>query len=179
MIKGERITLRPVEERDHPLIHRWLNQPEVWSWMDYERPFSLQDVAESEARAREDGHHFVIEVDGRPIGKIGLNQFRRRDRICSMYVFLGEPDAVGRGYGRDAIAALLAHAFEGFDLQIVELSGVAPNERAIRWYESCGFVLDATLRRRSFKDGKWVDRFVMSVTREEYEKARSRVGLEG
>jgi RimJ/RimL family protein N-acetyltransferase len=58
------------------------------------------------------------------------------------------------------------------DLYQVELWALAPNERAIKTYERCGFVRDATLRERSFKDGQFVDRVVMSVTREEFEKAR-------
>ena len=84
MIHGTRVVLRPVEERDHALIHAWQNDPEVWWLMDYEGPFSMQDIAESEQRAREEGHPYVIEVDGTPIGRIGLNGFRRRDRICSL-----------------------------------------------------------------------------------------------
>jgi cyclophilin family peptidyl-prolyl cis-trans isomerase len=51
MIRGERVTLRPVEERDYSLIHAWQNDPEVWWLMDYESPFSLADIAESEKRA--------------------------------------------------------------------------------------------------------------------------------
>lgn len=76
MIRGERVVLRPVEEADHRLIQAWQNHPEVWFWMDHEQPFSLDDIAESEARAREEGVPFVIEVDGRSIGRIGLNGFR-------------------------------------------------------------------------------------------------------
>jgi hypothetical protein len=42
-------------------------------------------------------------------------------------------------------------------------------------YEACGFVSDARLRARSFKDGAWMDRIVMSVRREEFERARERL----
>jgi RimJ/RimL family protein N-acetyltransferase len=172
MIRGERVTLRPVEESDYPLIHAWQNDPDVWWWMDYEQPFSLEDIAESEQRAREEGHPFVIEAEGRPIGRIGLNQFRRRDRICSLYVFVGDRTVEGKGYGREAIVTLLDHAFDRLDLHQVELWALAPNTRAITAYARCGFQQDAVLRDRSFKDGEFVDRVVMSVTREEFEKAR-------
>jgi len=52
MIQGERVILRPVEERDHALIHAWQNDPEVWWLMDYEAPFSMADIAASEKRGR-------------------------------------------------------------------------------------------------------------------------------
>ena len=168
MIRGEKVVLRPVEGSDHPLIQAWQNHPEVWFWMDYEQPFSLDDIHESEARAREEGVPFIIEVEGRPVGRIGLNQFRRRDRICSLYVFVGDPDAVGNGYGGDAIRALLAYAFDRYDLARVELWSLATNERAIASYERPGFTRDAVLPGRSYKDGVWHDRVTMSVTREAF-----------
>ena len=65
MIHGTRVALRPVEERDHALIHAWQNDPEVWWLMDYEGPFSMQDIVESEQRAREEWLPHVIEVTGR------------------------------------------------------------------------------------------------------------------
>ena len=40
-------------------------------------------------------------------------------------------------------------------------------------YEKCGFVREGTLRDRSWKEGRWVDRLVMSVNRDEFAKARS------
>ena len=52
-------------------------------------------------------------------------------------------------------------------------TALATNERAIKAYERCGFKRDATLPERSYKDGEFVDRVVMSVTREEFEKLRA------
>ena len=171
MIRGRRAALRPVEERDYEAIRDWQNDPEVWWWQDYERSFSLADIAECEERARHEGHSFVIEVDGRAIGCIGLNSFRRRDRICSLYVFIGDREYWGKGYGVEAISTLLSYAFDHFDLHRVELWCLASNERAIRAYQKAGFVREATLPERSWKDGKWHDRVVMSVQRNGFKEA--------
>jgi RimJ/RimL family protein N-acetyltransferase len=168
MIHGIRVLLRPVEQRDHALIHAWQNDPEVWWLMDYEGPFSMEDIADSERRAREEGHPFVIEADGKPIGRIGLNAFRRRDRICSLYILIGERSAWERGYGTDAVAALVDEAFDRFDLHRIELWSTADNARAIHVYGKCGFEVDARLPERSWKGGAWVDRVVMSVTRDRF-----------
>ncbi len=168
IIEGSLVRLRPTEPGDEPLVLEWQNDPQVFWLMDYERPFTLEDVHASEERARAEGHPFIVEVDGRPIGRIGLNGFRPRDRICSLYVFIGDRSCWDRGYGTDAILALLRFAFDAFDLHIVELWSLAENERAIRAYEKCGFRLDARLRQRSYKEGTFHDRVVMSVTAEEF-----------
>jgi RimJ/RimL family protein N-acetyltransferase len=172
VITGERVTLRPVAERDYPLIQAWQNDPEVWWLMDYEGPFSLADIAESERRAREEGHPYIVDFEGRPIGRIGLNNMRRRDRICSLYVFIGDRSAWGEGLGTDAIDSLLAHAFDRFDLHQVELWSLADNERAVRAYRHSGFSEVARLPDRSWKDGRWVDHVVMTVTPEAFREAR-------
>jgi len=172
MIRGKKVSLRPVMESDYPLIRQWMNHPEIWRYMDYEEPYSLQDVREDIERSREEGQPFAILVGDRPIGRIGLNQFRRRDRICSFHMFIGEPAYWGKGYARDAVMALLSYAFERFDLHQVELWTLADNNRAVGTYERCGFVLEGRLRERSWKEGHWVDHVVMSVNREEFAKAR-------
>jgi RimJ/RimL family protein N-acetyltransferase len=174
MIQGRDVLLRPVEETDYSLIHQWMNRPEVWRYMDYELPFSLADVREDVERSRREGHPYIIEVDGRPIGRIGLNQFRQRDRICSLYMYIGEPAYWGHGHARDAVMTLLAYAFDRWDLHQVELWTLGDNNRAIDAYVNCGFIEEARLRERSWKGGAWVDRVVMSVNRDEFEKAHER-----
>ena len=49
---------------------------------------------------------------------------------------------------------------------------VDENDRVIGVYERCGFVREAELRDRSWKDGRFVDHVVLSVTREGFAKAR-------
>ena len=168
-LSGERVTLRPVRPEDHPDILRWQNDPEVAWWMDYERAFTLADIAESEENARGEGHPFLIETaDARGIGRIGLNGFGERDRTCSLYIFIGARDVWSMGYGSDAMRLLLAWGFETFDLYLVQLWSLATNARAIRAYEKVGFRIDGVLRERSLKsDGKRYDRTYMSITRNE------------
>lgn len=170
VLRGREILLRPVREDDHPLILAWQNEPEVWWWMDYDRTFTIEDIHESEARATVEGHPFLIEVAGRPIGRIGLNGFSERDETCSLYIFIGERDAWGRGHGADAIVTLLRWGFDTFGLHLVQLWGLSTNLRAMRLYAKVGFHVDATLRERSLKsDGKRYDRTFLSITREEFE----------
>lgn len=173
-LRGPRVLLRPTREEDLPRILAWQNHPEIARWMDYDRTFTLEDVRASEALAVSEGHPFVIEVGGRAIGRIGLNAFRERDLVCSLYAFIGEADVGGRHLGREAILVLLGHAFDDLGIRLVELWGLAGNERALHTYERCGFRREARLRERSLRSEGWYeDHVVMSVTRPEFDEARA------
>jgi RimJ/RimL family protein N-acetyltransferase len=177
MIQGRRVTLRRVEPADYPRILSWQNDPVVFRWMDYSRPFSLRDIQESEERATQEGHPFVIEADGRPIGRIGLNNLRPRDRMASLYIFIGDHEAWGKGFGRDALMALLHYGFDTLNLRQIELWTLADNDRAIRMYKGSGFVEEARLRDRSWIEGRYVDHLVMSVNAEEFGRIRVDYGI--
>ena len=69
---------------------------------------------------------------------------------------------------------LLGHAFDDLGMRLVELWGLAGNERALHTYERCGFRREARLRERSLRSEGWYeDHVVMSVTRPEFEFARA------
>jgi RimJ/RimL family protein N-acetyltransferase len=170
------VALRRVEPADYPRIQAWQNDPVVFRWMDYSRKFSLAEIAESEQRATEEGHPFIIEADGRPIGRIGLNNFRPRDGLASLYIFVGERDAWGKGYGRSALMALLTYGFHILNLRMIELWTLGDNERAIQLYKRCGFREDGRLRDRSWIDGEYQDHLVMSIDAEEFARVRAEQG---
>lgn len=174
MIQHGRVRLRRVEPDDYPLIHRWQNHPEVFRWMDYQEPFTLEDIRASEQRAAAEGHPFVIEADGRPIGRIGINQIRPRDRVGALYMFIGETDVWGRGYGKEALEAMLRYGFDVLNLNIIELWTLAKNERAIRLYKAVGMIEEARLRDRSFNNGAFDDRVIMSISRDELGRTTGR-----
>jgi len=177
MADGPAVTLRRVEPTDYPHILRWQNDPAVFRWMDYSKKFSLADIEESERQAMAEGHPFVIEMDGQPVGRIGLNNFRPRDRMASLYIFVGEAAAWGKGIGRRALTALLVYGFETLNLRMIELWTLGDNERAIHLYKRCGFSEDGRLRDRSWIEGAYVDHLVMSIDAEEFARVRAEQGL--
>lgn len=175
-MKGKRVELRSVEREDYRLLHEWQNDAEVAHWMDYRVPFSLRDIEEDQERARKEGKPFIIEFEGRAVGKCGLNQFRWEARVCAMYVYIGDKSLWGQGLGRDAVMALLAVAFDELGMERVELTLLAENKRALKAYQASGFVLEGTLRGRSYRAGTWHDTSVMSVSRDDYKRIRAEYG---
>lgn len=177
MIKGSLTTIRPVKDEDFPLFHRWMNDPDVSWWMDYEKPFTVKEIEEDIEKARREGLAFTIEFEKKPIGRIGLNRFRQQARIASTYLFIGESSARGKGLATDAMTALLGFAFDERNLRMVDLMVLAENDAAIKTYKACGFREDGKLRERSWKNDRWMDHLWMSITSDEF-RALKGTGLE-
>ncbi len=169
-IHGRFVVLRAVEDSDFELFYEWMNDPEIAWWMDYDSPYSLADIASDIQRARAEGLPFTIVYENRPIGRIGLNRFRQRDRIASTYMFIGDKSYRGRGLGSDAMLALLNYAFRFRGLRMVDLWVLSENEAAIKMYKKLGYRVDGILRERSWKYDRWMDHTWMSITREEFEQ---------
>ena len=100
--------------------------------------------------------------DGRYLGEVVLNDLNPDDRAMNVRIALapGEP---GRGYGTEAMTAVLDHAFGAVGLHRVSLDVFAFNPRAQRSYEKVGFVVEGRQRDTLLWDGEWTDSVLMGV----------------
>ena len=74
---------------------------------------------------------------------------------------------------------MLDHAFGTLNLHRIALSVFSFNERAIRSYRSCGFVVEGRAREAIWRDGQWWDEVSMSVLKSDWEALRDRSDGEG
>ena len=113
----------------------------------------------------------MIEThEARPVGHVGLLQIDPHSLRAELAISIGETDAWSRGYGTDAIRAVLRHAFETMGLRRIDLHTDADNARGIRCYEKCGFVREGVMRERRLRYGKPLDMVLMAVLKHEWEE---------
>ena len=74
--------------------------------------------------------------------------------------------------GGEAIALMLAYAFQTLGLWRVELEVVADNRRAVRCYERAGFRVEGKKRNAFLVDGELTDMLIMAVLMDEWREAR-------
>ena len=63
---------------------------------------------------------------------------------------------------------MLDHAFGTLGLHRIALTVFEFNERAIRAYRRCGFVVEGRARESIWRDGRWWDELAMSVLASEW-----------
>jgi RimJ/RimL family protein N-acetyltransferase len=171
MIKGEKVRLRAIEREDIPRFVQWLNDRELVRHLLRYMPLSKAEEERWFERQLEDesSRVFAIETrEGVHIGNIGLDKTDWKNGHAELGLFIGEKEYWGQGYGSDAIMALLDFAFNEMNLHRVYLHVLAFNQRAIRCYEKCGFVLEGTERESIFREGRYHDQLLMGLLREEF-----------
>jgi RimJ/RimL family protein N-acetyltransferase len=173
MMKGKRVTLRPVAEEDLQRYAEFRNDLEVQSLGGYHvNPVTL-------AYLRANYHHeadkidydapwFAIEVDSKFVGQCSLRNVDHVARTWELGIAIGDRRYWGKGYGREAITLLLEFAFRYRNMHRVWLTTSAGNERALRAYRACGFAEEGRQRQHVWVDGRYQDLVYMGILREEW-----------
>jgi diamine N-acetyltransferase len=174
IIRGERVYLRSSERGDVPLFVRWLNDAETASYLSMRAPMSVAMEEQWFNRMLEhqgkDEYHFVICLidDDAPIGTAGLFQVDSTNGNAGIGISIGEKALWGKGYGTDAMNAIVDFGFGQLRLERMWLEVYDFNVRARRSYEKCGFVLEGTERHAIYKQGRYIDVQLMSILRDEW-----------
>jgi len=115
-------------------------------------------------------HAWVIEVEGRLVGEIKLHSVNAQDQRASMAIAIYDRNMLGMGVGTAAIQLLLRHAFCELKLHRIGIRVLAYNDRAIRSYAKCGFIVEGRERETAFVDGEWHDDLMMGLLSTEYQR---------
>lgn len=174
MLTWKRVLLRAMEREDLFRLWQFNNdvQIELSGGGDPPIPQSLARLVaefdQNASRGGRDGGHFAIEVEEKFIGQCALFNFTELGRTCELGITIGDPDYLGKGYGREAVHALLDYAFRLRNTRKVFLNVNGDNERAIRAYKACGFVEEARWRNHIWSNGRYIDLLGMGVFPEEW-----------
>ena len=158
-LRGARVLLRPLEERDHGRLGEIGAEPEVARWWP--------NIAEELAVADEGSVRLTVEAAGEVVGMIQFHEETEPDfRHAGIDVFLATASH-GQGLGADAVRTLARHLFEEHGHHRVTIDPAAANERAIRCYERVGFRRVGVMRRY-WRDpaGEWQDGLLLDLLRD-------------
>jgi RimJ/RimL family protein N-acetyltransferase len=109
---------------------------------------------------------FVVDVDGRAVGRASLFDFDTFARHAEAGISL-VAEARGRGIGTAAITQLVEFGFVRRNLRRIHLQAIASNTAAIRAYEKAGFVTEGRRRQHAWVRGGYEDIVLMGILRAE------------
>jgi len=178
-IPGPTVVLRPHTGRNLPAFKRWYGDPEVARLTRYQEGPMRADEVERFFEARVAGVGslalaiHLVDTD-RLIGTCAFSQLDGDNGSALFHITIGEPDCWGRGYGSEATALMLEHAFGPLGLHRVALAVFEYNERAIRAYRKVGFSVEGRSREAIWRGGRFWDEIQMSILEDEWRERRER-----
>ncbi|WP_019646418.1 GNAT family N-acetyltransferase [Novispirillum itersonii] len=173
-IKGKKVTLRAIEEDDLQQLHAWSNDPEIWPLLGgWHFPCSMASTRRwFEGLAGDSlNQRFAIDVPG--IGLVGtanLIDIDWKNNNAFHGMMLGSPEIRGKGIGVDTVMAIMRYAFDELHLARLDGSMIEYNDRSIAMYcNRCNWKVEGRQRNWYFRNGRYWDRIIVGVTREDYQ----------
>ena len=158
-IRGEAVSLGPFPEEQIEAFHRWHNDYSTLRTFEYfPKPLTLAGARQQYEGlvAQSDCDLFAVyeNASWRLIGLAGLMHIDATNGTAEFGIMIGEADARGKGYGTEATALTLDHAFLALGLGNVILTVYKYNIAGIKAYEKVGFQTIGTRRRSKMMGGK-------------------------
>tara|TARA_R110001583_G_scaffold39735_2_gene127232 strand:- start:34542 stop:35054 length:513 start_codon:yes stop_codon:yes gene_type:complete len=102
------------------------------------------------------------------IGYAGICNISNSNLSGEYFIFIGDKSKWGKGIGAEVTKQILKIAFLGKGLNRLMLSVSETNIGGIKAYQKAGFISEGKYRQACFRDGKFHDKIIMSVLKEEY-----------
>lgn len=136
------VHLRLMTVEDTRKIIEWRNKDFVRKNFIYQDFFTEESHLKWIREQVETGHvvQFIICLPGeREIGSVYFRDIDRKEGTAEYGIFIGEEDALGRGYGTETAKQALDYAFTAIGLKRVFLRFFADNIGARQSYRHAGF----------------------------------------
>ena len=181
---GSRVVLRRHVPGNIAAFQRWYADPEIARLARYQATPMRPEEIERFFAARVVGPDALSmavheKATDRLVGTCAFSQLDGENGSALYHITIGESDAWGKGYGTEATQMMLDHAFGTLGLHRIALYVFEFNERAIRAYKRCGFVVEGRSRESIWRDGRWWDEMAMSVLESDWRARRDAMARRG
>ena len=179
VLTGELVVLRRHVPENVAAFRRWYADPEIARLARYQPSPMRPDEIDRFFEARVVGPDALAmaiheKSSNRLVGTCAFSQLDGENGSALYHITIGESDVWGGGYGTEATRLMLDHAFGTLSLHRIGLFVFEFNERAIRAYKRCGFVVEGRSRESIWRDGRWWDELAMSVLDSDWRQMRNR-----
>lgn len=156
-----RLQLRSARAADLEAMHAVLSDPRATRWWSTPPHETLEQTArwlDGMIAHGPDQPDFVVELEGRVIGKAGFFELPEVGYIL-------HPDAWGQGLAAEAVGAAVDHVFTTRHVETLTADVDPENTASIRLLERLGFVRTGAAQRTWNVGGVWKDSLYYGLTR--------------
>ena len=160
-IRTPRLILRSARTDDLEGMHAVLSDPRAtlwWSTPPHETLEQTRDWLDAMIANGPDHPDFVVELNGRVVGKAGFWNLPDVGYIL-------HPDVWGQGLAGEAVGAVIDHVFRTVAVETLTADVDPDNAASIRLLERLGFVRTGFGERTWNVGGVWKDSFFYALSR--------------
>ncbi len=170
------VSLRvPRKSTDFEIVLAGMNNPETKQYLFDVMPCyedeELKWFDEQSKRKPENVLYAIDVLEDKPryVGNIGLHRIDWISRVATTGTAIWSPEDWGKRIGTKAKMILLNYAFNGLNLRKICSGAIAFNERSINYSLACGYQIEGRLKQQMFRNGKYYDKVLLAIFREDFE----------
>ena len=142
-LENELIYLRPMTEEDTNLIVNWRNKDFVRKNFIYREDFTPEGHLNWIRTMIDTGkavQYIIVEkAKNQPIGSVYLRDIDYEKKEAEFGIFIGEKEALGRGFGTSAVKLMSKAAGDELGLERLFLRLIEDNQQAFKAYSAAGY----------------------------------------
>lgn len=167
IIEGELVRLRPIMIEDTELIVAWRNNPRVRQMFIFREKFTTEmhlHWMETKVASGQVIQYIIEEkASNTPLGSAYFSDINHIYRSAEYGIFIGEDDAIGKGYGSETAKLFIDYAFKKLNIHRISLRVLEENQIAYRSYISVGFKKEGVFRDMVYLDGEYRNVVFMAI----------------
>ena len=183
------IYLRKFEEKDLETSYKYINDAEINEIMGY-LPVSYEEQVNWYKSTIGNNSKFIFAIctknNDEYIGNVGLGKIDYIHRNAMLSIFIWNKKLRNKGLGTKAVELALDFAFNRLNLHkvTVQTSVAYPplggckascieGFGVISFYQKLGFIKEGILREQNYKYGKYIDKYLLGILKNEYIKRKT------
>jgi UDP-4-amino-4,6-dideoxy-N-acetyl-beta-L-altrosamine N-acetyltransferase len=162
------VALRSLTREDADMVLRWRNSPDVAGFSLSDRLIAPDEHAAFIERVldEDDSRYWIIEVAGRPVGLVNVEDIDDEAGTCEWGFYVAEPTERGQGIGTRALDQALRWAFEVRGVREVRAVVLVTNLPGLAVHRRLGFAEEGIAYEQAQHAGGPVDLVRFSLTAE-------------
>lgn len=185
VLVGEKIILRPFEEKDCDIMYEILNEPNLKKLTgsvssDEEanaapQPEEREKIRQWYMTRNEQNNRLDLAVvyseNDQVIGEVVFNEYDEETDNVNFRVLLSEASC-NKGVGTEALSMFIQYGMEELELHKISLEVYSFNPRAERVYQKVGFKLEGIKREEFIYNQEYIDTKIYGLLKADYLEER-------
>lgn len=148
LVEGKKTNIRHIRYSDFERIIQWQNNKLLTYYVGNKLPMTLKECEKRYSMSSKLLNQIfgIEDKNGRFIGEIEIDHIKWKDKQAELFIYIGEENLWGKGYGFDALKTFIKYIFDVKKFKFIYLRVYEHNNRAIKCYEKCGFKKKGILR---------------------------------